>query len=82
MARLTVQEKIDAALVEANKNFMVLLEEQLRVQSIELRMSFADEKQKACTESFRNGWCQGYDHYVKEFAQLSWFDRLLWRAER
>lgn len=82
MARLTVQEKIDAALAEANKNFMVLLDEQLRVQSIELRMSFADEKQKARNGSFNTGWHRGYERAVYEFAQLSWLDRLFWRAER
>ena len=82
MARLTVQEKIDAALAEADKNFMILLEEQLKVQSIELRMTFADEKQKARHESFERGWGQGHERAVKEFAQLSWLDRLFWRAER
>lgn len=82
MARLTVQEKIDAALVEANKNFMVLLDEQLRVQSIELRMSFADEKQKAREESYVDGWHAAYRVAVTDFSALSWFGRLFWRAER
>ena len=82
MARLTVQEKIDAALVEANKNFMVLLDEQLRVQSIELRMNFARDKELARHKGFENGWGHGYDHAVNEFSALSWFGRLFWRDER
>lgn len=75
MARLTAQEKRD-------REFMALLDNALLDQKAELVVLHAREKSAARNESFERGWGQGYQRAVKEFAQLSWLDRLLWRAER
>lgn len=75
MARLTAQEKRD-------REFMTLLNAQLRDQRIELGIEHASKKSAARAEAFTQGWGQGYERAVKEFAQLSWLDRLFWRAER
>lgn len=75
MARLTAQEKRD-------REFMALLDNALLDQKVELGVLHAREKSAARNEGFERGWGQGYKRAVEEFAQLSWLDRLFWRAER
>jgi hypothetical protein len=75
MARETVQQKRD-------REFMTLLDAQLRDQRIELGVQAAREKSKAREESHLIGWHDGYNVAVREFARLSWWERLMWRAER
>lgn len=74
MARETVQQKRD-------REFMTLLYAQLRDQRIELEVQAAREKEKAREESHLNGLSDGYSIAMREFAGLTWWERLTWKAK-
>lgn len=82
MARLTAQEKRELAQRENDRLVMDLLAEHVKSVRIELGIEHARDKAKAREESHLVGWHDGYHHALKEFKQLSWFGRLVWRAER
>lgn len=73
--KLTAQQKRD-------REFMELLNLELEAQKIQLGIMHARDKADTHVKSHMDGWHNGYARAINEFTQLSWWERLTWKANK
>jgi hypothetical protein len=75
MPKLTAQQKRD-------REFMELLDLELQAQKVQLGMMHAEDKANTAIKSHMDGWHNGYARAVTEFAQLTLWQRITWKANK
>ena len=75
MPKLTAQQKRD-------REFMAMLDLELQAQKIELGVLHARDKADTSIKAHMDGWHNGYARAVTEFAQLTLWQRITWKANK
>lgn len=76
MTRLTAQQKRDRELLTE------LMVEQIKSVRIEMGIEHAKEIERVVTKAELSGWHKGRLAAVNHFSLLTWWERLMWKAER
>lgn len=75
MPKLTAQQKRD-------RDFMAMLDLELQAQKIELGIAHARDKADTSIKSHMDGWHNGYTSARNEFADLTLWQRVTWKANK